>query len=69
MDVIPLDPSLVRGSHGRPADDPAEGPLVIGSHAELLPDGVIDAVDVKDLILRYVFESSRARDTTLREAS
>ena len=69
MDVIPLDSSLVRGSHGRPADDPSEGPVVIGSHAELLPDGVIDAVDVKSLILKYVFESSRARDTTLREAS
>jgi predicted AlkP superfamily pyrophosphatase or phosphodiesterase len=69
MDVIPLDPSLVRGSHGRLADDVAEGPLVIGSHAELLPEGSIDAVDVKRLILRYLFESSRARDATLREAS
>jgi predicted AlkP superfamily pyrophosphatase or phosphodiesterase len=69
MDVIPLDPSLVRGSHGRLADDPADGPLVIGSHAELLPEGSIDALDVKRLILRYVFESSRARDATLREAS
>ncbi len=26
MDVIPLDPSLVRGSHGRPTDDPARRP-------------------------------------------
>ena len=33
MDVIPLDASLVRGSHGRLADDAAEGPLLIGSHA------------------------------------
>jgi predicted AlkP superfamily pyrophosphatase or phosphodiesterase len=32
MDVIPLDPTLVRGSHGlRP--EPADGPLVIGPHA------------------------------------
>jgi predicted AlkP superfamily pyrophosphatase or phosphodiesterase len=31
MDVIPLDSSLVRGSHGRPGDDPRHGPLVISS--------------------------------------
>jgi predicted AlkP superfamily pyrophosphatase or phosphodiesterase len=30
MDVIPLDASLVRGSHGLPAADPADGPLLIG---------------------------------------
>jgi predicted AlkP superfamily pyrophosphatase or phosphodiesterase len=69
MDVIPLDAGLVRGSHGRLADDPSEGPLLIGSHADLLPDGLVDAVDVKRLILRYLFEASSARDTTLREAS
>ena len=30
MDVIPLDPSLVRGSHGLPAFDPLNRPLLIG---------------------------------------
>jgi predicted AlkP superfamily pyrophosphatase or phosphodiesterase len=30
MDVIPLDASLVKGSHGTPADDPAEAPLIMG---------------------------------------
>lgn len=30
MDVIPLDPGLVRGSHGLPARDPGDGPMVIG---------------------------------------
>ena len=30
LDVIPLDPSLVRGSHGLSADRPEDGPLVIG---------------------------------------
>jgi predicted AlkP superfamily pyrophosphatase or phosphodiesterase len=29
--VIPLDPSLVRGSHGRLPDDPDRGPVVFGS--------------------------------------
>ena len=30
MDVIPLDATLVRGSHGRHPDDPENGPLIIG---------------------------------------
>ena len=30
MDVIPLRPELVGGSHGLSADDPSSGPLVIG---------------------------------------
>jgi hypothetical protein len=29
FDVIPLDPSLVRGSHGIPARDAAAGPLLL----------------------------------------
>lgn len=38
MDVIPLDPSLVRGSHGlRPA--PQDGPVIIGPAA---PDDMVD---------------------------
>ncbi|MBL8860780.1 MAG: alkaline phosphatase family protein [Planctomycetes bacterium] len=31
MDVIPLDASLVRGSHGRLPDDPADGPVFLAS--------------------------------------
>jgi predicted AlkP superfamily pyrophosphatase or phosphodiesterase len=55
MDVIPLDATLVRGSHGRLPDDPAAGPLLISSEPRLLPDGTIAATDVKDLVLRHVF--------------
>lgn len=33
MDVIPLRPDLVKGSHGTPADDPAEGPLAASDHS------------------------------------
>jgi len=55
MDVIPLDPTLVRGSHGRLAEDPREAPVFISSEAELLPDGTVNACDVKDLVLRHVF--------------
>ena len=32
--VIPLDPSLVRGSHGRPPSSPEQGPLLLASSPE-----------------------------------
>jgi predicted AlkP superfamily pyrophosphatase or phosphodiesterase len=54
LDVIPLDPSLVRGSHGRPTDRPADGPLIMSSEPDLLPDAV-HATDVKDIVLRHLF--------------
>ncbi|MFO1152640.1 MAG: alkaline phosphatase family protein [Rhodospirillales bacterium] len=59
LDVIPLDPFLVRGSHGRPTDDPAAGPLIVSSEPDLLRqaagDGPLAATGVRDLILAHVF--------------
>lgn len=55
LDVIPLDESLVRGSHGRPPDNPAHGPLLISSHPELLPPGDIPATEIKGIMLGHVF--------------
>jgi predicted AlkP superfamily pyrophosphatase or phosphodiesterase len=55
MNVIPLDPTLVKGSHGRPTDRLEAGPLIISSNADLLPDGAIPATDVKRIILDHVF--------------
>jgi predicted AlkP superfamily pyrophosphatase or phosphodiesterase len=55
MDVISLDATLVRGSHGRPTDRPEEGPLVITTRPELLADGPVAATDVRDLLLAHVF--------------
>src|SRR5205085_5415538 len=34
LDVVPLDASIVRGSHGLPSRDPADGPLLIGTGAQ-----------------------------------
>jgi predicted AlkP superfamily pyrophosphatase or phosphodiesterase len=56
LDVIPLDASLVRGSHGRITDDAADGPLFISDTPELLPEGPVTATLVKDLVLRHVFD-------------
>ncbi|HET7057165.1 MAG TPA: nucleotide pyrophosphatase/phosphodiesterase family protein [Nitrospiraceae bacterium] len=58
MDVIPLDAQLVKGSHGRVADDPAQGPLVISSEPSFLPAKSIHATEVKDLVLRHVFDGA-----------
>lgn len=55
MDVIPLDPTLVKGSHGRPTDRDEEGPLVISSAPELLASPWIAATDIKALLLMHVF--------------
>lgn len=58
MDVIPLDATLVKGSHGRPTDDPADGPLIISSDAALLSPGPLAATDVKALMLRNLFDEA-----------
>jgi predicted AlkP superfamily pyrophosphatase or phosphodiesterase len=56
LNVIPLDPTLVRGSHGRLTGTSEEGPLLITSEPERLPAGeVVAATDVKELVLAHVF--------------
>jgi len=56
MDVIPLDASLVRGSHGRLTANAEDGPLVITDQPQLLRRDHIAATDVKQLLLDAVFE-------------
>lgn len=55
MDVISLDASLIKGSHGRPTDVPDEGPLFITSKPELLNDETVAATDIKNLLLAHIF--------------
>jgi len=55
LDVISLDATLVRGSHGRPTDQLDAGPLVISSEPVLKHREAIDATDVKGLILDHLF--------------
>jgi predicted AlkP superfamily pyrophosphatase or phosphodiesterase len=55
MDVISLDATLVKGSHGRPTDRAEDGPLIISSQAQLLPAGRVHATDVKRIMLDHVF--------------
>ena len=55
LDVISLsDTALVKGSHGRLADDPEHGPLVISSRADCLPAGEVQATAFKQLVLDHL---------------
>jgi hypothetical protein len=51
-DVIPLDASLVRGTHGRTAPSLHGGPLVIGGRHALGCEH-LTMVNVKDLALKH----------------
>jgi predicted AlkP superfamily pyrophosphatase or phosphodiesterase len=55
MDVIPLDATLVRGSHGRVTDSPGEGPIFMTSEPSLLDSPQVSAQGVYDLLMRHVF--------------
>ncbi|NEO96589.1 MAG: alkaline phosphatase family protein, partial [Moorea sp. SIO3G5] len=54
MEVIPLDATLVRGSHGSMTISAAEGPLFITQQTHLTKTRAIDATDVCELLLRHL---------------
>jgi predicted AlkP superfamily pyrophosphatase or phosphodiesterase len=66
MEVIPLDASLVRGSHGRPTTVLEDGPLFISSEKAAV-DGAIHATAVRDLMLAHLFDDSVAGHKSLQE--
>jgi predicted AlkP superfamily pyrophosphatase or phosphodiesterase len=51
MSVVPLDPSCVRGSHGRLPDSPADGPVLLCSESAHERE-TYAAAEVKELLLR-----------------
>ncbi|HVJ82738.1 MAG TPA: alkaline phosphatase family protein, partial [Planctomycetia bacterium] len=50
FDLVPLDPSLVKGSHGLPASDSADRPILIGDGGA--PAENLRLTDVHDLLWR-----------------
>jgi predicted AlkP superfamily pyrophosphatase or phosphodiesterase len=54
LDLIPLDALLVKGSHGRAVDDPADGPVFLSRRKELLSADSVRSVDVYGLILNHL---------------
>ena len=59
MDIIPLDATLVKGSHGRPPDSPAHGPVLLSRNKSLVPADAIAPTDVFDIILNHLKSESR----------
>lgn len=60
MDVIGLDAAPVRGSHGRPVDDPQSGPLIMADWPGAFAAGPVAATEVKDLALGVLFAGASA---------
>lgn len=54
LEVIPLDATLVKGSHGRITDSPDEGPLLMTSEPKLLQGSEVSAQGVYSLMLRHL---------------
>ena len=55
MDVIPLDATLVKGSHGRITESPYDGPVLISSERSALRSEVIESTMVREAILDHLF--------------
>ncbi len=52
FDVIPLDPSLVRGSHGVPASRPEDRPILIGDGPAPAAEGSIPLTQTHERLAR-----------------
>jgi hypothetical protein len=61
MQVVPLDPSYVRGSHGRLPTSEDDAPVLLCSAPEAEPTGQLAAVGVRDLLLQLQGVSEGAR--------
>src|SRR5688500_16777221 len=64
MDVIPLDASLVKGSHGRVTDMLDEGPLMISSERALIREAVVESTAVRAAILDHLFSPAMGVTTS-----
>ena len=54
MDVIPLDATLVKGSHGCRPTDRADWPILFSPESPLPGDEILKSTDIHDIILRAV---------------
>lgn len=62
MNVVPLDASLVRGSHGRVTDRFDDGPVFITSEKRGLGD-VMESTAVRDEILAHLFDEQGSAES------
>jgi hypothetical protein len=54
MDVIPLNATLVQGSHGRRPTDKKDWPVFITAQPEILGAKEIDSTEVYQILLRQL---------------
>lgn len=54
MDLIPIDDSGIKGSHGRVYTDPAKNPIVASRERELIPDENVPPTDIFDIIKSHI---------------
>src|SRR5690606_18005971 len=59
MDVIPLDATLVKGSHGRINKDPLDHPVLITQQSHLLKGVAVEPTDVCQFILDHIFQDQK----------
>ena len=50
MNIIPIDATLIKGSHGRLTEDVEDFPVFISNHKTSDKDQKISAIQVRDLI-------------------
>jgi len=53
MDVVPLDASLVKGSHGRRPADKKDWPVFISEQPRILGTQPVESTDVFRILLRH----------------
>ncbi|SEM01181.1 Predicted pyrophosphatase or phosphodiesterase, AlkP superfamily [Maribacter orientalis] len=50
MNIIPIDASLIKGSHGRLTEDKEDYPIFISNYTDAINENTITAIQVRDLI-------------------
>ena len=59
MDVIPLDATLVKGSHGRTSEDTLDHPILVTQQSTLVKEAVVEPTDIYNLILEHIFRDQK----------
>ncbi len=57
MDVIPLNPTLVKGSHGCTPSNPSKWPLLLTSNSGCLSESVIESTEVFGILRNHVLSA------------
>jgi len=56
MNLIPIDASVVKGSHGRITNDTMNYPIIVSKKTDLISDEFINAIDVFKIIMLHLID-------------